>query len=91
VKAQDAKFVLTRSYTDATRLTTTASDAASKAVNEAEERKQAAQTEASTLLVDARATVQEAETALNGAPKGKGSKADLDALQSDQCLANGRL
>jgi type IV secretory pathway VirB10-like protein len=84
LKAQEGKFAVTHSYDEATKLATAATEAGEKAASEAAQRKQAAQTEASTAVVDARAAIQDAETALSGAPKGKGSKADLGALQSDR-------
>jgi hypothetical protein len=91
LKAQESKFALTRSYTEATKLAGIATEAGGKAASEAAQRKQAAQTGASTALVGARAAIQDAETALSGAPKGKGSKADLDALQSDLTAAKATL
>ncbi len=91
LKAQEGKFALTRSYAEATKLATAAAEAGGKAATEAAQRKQAAQTEASTALVDARAAVQDAETALSRAPKGKGSKVDLEALQSDLAAAKSTL
>lgn len=91
LKAQEGKFALTRSYEEATKLAAAATEAGDKAASEAAQRKQAAQTEASTAVGDARATIQDAETALSGAPKGKGSKADLEALQSDLAAAKATL
>jgi hypothetical protein len=91
LKAQEGKFALTRSYDQAAKLAAAATEAGEKAASEAAQRKQAAQTEASTAIVDARATIQDAETALSGAPKGKGSKADLQALQSDLAAAKATL
>jgi hypothetical protein len=91
LKAQEGKFALTRSYTEATKLATAAAEAGEKAATEAAQRKQAAQTEASTLVADARTAIEGAETALTSAPKGKGSQADLDALQSDLTAAKSAL
>ncbi len=91
LKTQANKFALTRSYAEATRLAAAATAAAEKAANDAVQRKQAAQTEASTVVADARAAIQDAETALSDAPKGKGSKADLKALQSDLTAAKSAL
>jgi hypothetical protein len=91
LKAQEGKFALTRSYGDATKLAAAAAEAADKAASEAAQRKQAAQSEASTAVVGARAAIQDAETALSGAPKGKGSKADLEAMQSDLTAAKATL
>lgn len=91
LKAQEGKFALTRSYTEVTTLVTAATEAAEKAASEATQRKQAAQTEASTLIADARTAIEGAETALTSAPKGKGSQADLAALQSDLTAAKSAL
>jgi len=87
LKTQADKFAFTRSYEEATRLAAAATAAGEKAANDAVQRKQAAQTEASTAVVDARAAIQDADTALTGAPKGRGGKADVDALQLDLAAA----
>jgi hypothetical protein len=87
VKAQQGKLALTRSYDEATKLATAAADAGQRASTEAAQRKQALQTEASTAVVGARAAIQDAETALGSAPKGRGGKAGLEALQSDLTAA----
>jgi Carboxypeptidase regulatory-like domain len=81
------RLAFMRSYEEATRLAAAATAAGEKAANDAVQRKQAAQTEASTAVVDARAAIQEAETALRGVPKGKASKADLEACESDLAAA----
>ncbi len=91
LKTQADKFAFTRSYEEATRLAQAATAAGEKAANDAVQRKQAAQTEASTAVVDARAAIQDADTALTGAPKGRGGKADVDALQSDLAAAKSML
>jgi hypothetical protein len=46
-----------------------------------------ARAEASTLVVDAKATIQDAEAELDKAPKGKGASADLDVMKSDLAAA----
>lgn len=91
LKAQEGKFALTRSYDEATKLAAAAIEAAEKAASEAAQRKQAAQTEATTLVADARAAIESAEAAFTSAPKGKGSAADLQALQSDLAAAKSTL
>lgn len=48
---------------------------------------QMARAEASMLVVDAKARIQDAEAELDTAPKGKGAPADLDVLKSDLAAA----
>jgi len=91
LKTQEGKFALMRSYEEAAKLAAAATEAGEKAANEAAQRKQAAQTEASTSVVDARAAIQDAETAVSGVPKGRGTKVDLEALQSDLAAAKSAL
>jgi hypothetical protein len=91
VKAQSGSFALMRSYGEATKLAAAATEAGDKAASEAVTQKQAAQTEASAAVESARTAIKDAETALSTAPKGKGSKADIEALQSDVVAARSGL
>jgi len=91
LKTQADKFAFMRAYEEATSLAAAATAAGEKAANDAVQRKQAAQTEASTAVVDARAAIQEAETALSGVPKGKASKADRETRESDLAAAKSTL
>ena len=91
LKAQEGSFALTRSYGEAKKLATAATEAARKAAQDAVRQKAIAQKEASTAVADARTAIQDAEAALTGAPKGKGSKADLEALKSDLAAATSTL
>jgi trimeric autotransporter adhesin len=87
VKAQAGSFFLTRSYGEATTLAAAAAEAGDKAATEAVAQKAAAQKDAAAALESTRTAIQDAEAALAKAPKGKGSKADLEALQADIAAA----
>jgi hypothetical protein len=89
--AQSGKFALTRSYDEATKLATAVVDAGNKAATDAVAGKQALQAAVSAAVKDAETAIADAEAALNTAPKGKGSKADLDALKADVTAARSAL
>jgi hypothetical protein len=83
IKAQGEKFALTRSYAKAAELATAAKAAADKAAAEAVTGKEQMKAEATTLVAGVRSTVDAAKAALEKAPKGKGTAADLEAMKSD--------
>jgi hypothetical protein len=76
-----------RSYGEAPKLAAAAAEAGEKAATAAVEGKQAAQKDAAAALESTRTAIQDAEKALSSAPKGKGTKADLDALNADIAAA----
>lgn len=83
VDAQAAKFALFRSYEKTKELVAAAKAAADKATADANAMKETVKAEATTLLTDAKAELLAAQELLKKAPKGKGSKADIEALKGD--------
>jgi hypothetical protein len=83
LKAQSEKFALTRSYTKAAELAAAAKAAADKAAAEAVTGKEQMKAEATTLIAGVRGSLDAAKQALAKAPKGKGSAADLEAMNVD--------
>jgi colicin import membrane protein len=83
LKAQSEKFALTRSYTKATELAATAKADAEKAAAEAVTGKEQMKAEATTLIAGVRGSLDAAKQALAKAPKGKGSAADIEAMNAD--------
>ena len=83
LKAQSEKFALTRSYTKATELAAAAKADAEKAAAEAVTGKEQMKAEATTLIAGVRGSLDAAKQALAKAPKGKGSAADLEAMNAD--------
>ncbi len=80
LKAQGEKFALTRSYTKAAELATAAAESAATA---AAAGKEAMKVEATALVAGVRAAVETTKQVLAKAPKGKGSAADLEAMNAD--------
>ena len=83
LKAQSEKFALTRSYARASELAAAAKAAADKAAAEAVAGKEQMKAEATTLIAGVRGSLDAAKQALAKAPKGKGSAADLEAMNAD--------
>ncbi len=83
LKAQGEKFALTRSYTKAAELATAATAAAESAATAAAAGKEAMKVEATALVAGVRAAVETTKQVLAKAPKGKGSAADLEAMNAD--------
>lgn len=83
LKAQDGSFMLMRSYTEATKLATTAKEAAALASKAAAEGKEKAKGEAAQAVTDAQATLQAATGLLEKAPRGKGTAQDIEAMKTD--------
>jgi len=83
LKVQSEGFALTRSYTKATELASAAKAAAEKAAADAKTGREAARTEASTLIAGVRTSLTEVGTMIDKAPKGKGTKADIEAMKAD--------
>jgi hypothetical protein len=83
LKAQTEKFALTRSYTKAAELAAAAKTAADEAAAAAVTGKEQMKAEATTLIAGVRGSLDAAKGILAKAPKGKGSAADLEALNAD--------
>jgi len=83
VDAQAAKFALFRSYEKTKELVAAAKAAAEKTTTEANAMKETVKNEATALLTDAATELTAAQELLAKAPKGKGSKADIEALKGD--------
>ena len=83
LQAQQGKFALTRSYKKATEIATAAKAAGEKAAADAAAGKEQARTDATNLIGQAKTVLGEAQTALDGAPKGKGTQADLEVMKAD--------
>jgi hypothetical protein len=83
VQAQDAKFALSRDYKSASELLKQAKDKAAKAQADATANKAKAKADAETLIATLKQTTDEAKKALATAPRGKDTKAELEAMQND--------
>lgn len=83
LEAQSGKFKLRRSYDTAEQLAGRTKEAAQKALDETNAAKAGARDEASMLIAEAKQTLEEVQVLLASAPRGKGSEADIKALESD--------
>jgi hypothetical protein len=87
VQTQDGKFAMSRDYKKASELLKSAKDAAEKAVSDAQAAKAQCKSDAEALIAALPQTIADAKAALAKAPKGKDTKADLEAMQNDLKLA----
>ncbi len=83
IQAEDGKFALSRDYKAATEMLKAAREKAEKAASDAQVNKAKAKAEAETALASLAPVIEEAKKALATAPRGKDSKADLEAMQND--------
>jgi hypothetical protein len=83
VQTQDGKFALSRDYKAASELLKQAKDQAAKAATDAVANKAKAKADAETLIASLTTTLADAKKALATAPRGKDTKADLEAMQND--------
>jgi len=83
----DGKFALFRSYSKAKALYVTAEGLANTAAQDAAAEKERVKQEVANLLVQAKASLDSANAALAKAPKGKGSKADIELIKNDLAAA----
>jgi hypothetical protein len=83
VQTQDDKFALSRDYKASSDLLKQAKDKAAKAEADALANKAKAKAEAETLIAGLTPLLADAKKALAGAPKGKDTKAELEAMQND--------
>jgi hypothetical protein len=87
VQTQDNKFALSRDYKGASDLLKQAKDAAAKAQTDAQEAKTRAKADAEATIATLTTLLEDAKKALATAPKGKDTKAELEALQADLTAA----
>jgi PBP1b-binding outer membrane lipoprotein LpoB len=87
IQTQDAKFALSRDYKVASEMLKAAKDSAEKAKNDAQANKAQAKADAEALIASLPATLEEAKKVLAKAPRGKDTRADLEAMQNDLKLA----
>lgn len=80
---QDSKFALFRSYGKAKGLYIKADSLAAKAASDAAAEKERVKAQVSDMLAQAKAAIDSANAALAKAPRGKGSKADIELMKSD--------
>ncbi len=80
---QGEKFALTRSYDHALELANQIKTAADQTAGEAASTKEAVRQETAVLIDEVKLALQDVQTMLTRAPRGKGSAMDLAALQTD--------
>ena len=83
LKAQEERWTLTRSYAKSRTLAAEVLATARTARESAVAGKERTKTEVAALMTEANAANAQAKEALAGAPKGKGTQADLAALTTD--------
>jgi hypothetical protein len=83
VQTQDGKSGFSRDYKSASELLKQAKDAAAKAQTDAQANKAKTKADAEALIAGLAAQLTDAKKALATAPKGKDTKAELEALQND--------
>jgi hypothetical protein len=83
VQTQDEKFALSRDYKAASDLLKQAKEKAAKVVTDAQANKAKAKADAEALITSLTPMLADAKKALATAPRGKDTKAELEAMQSD--------
>jgi hypothetical protein len=83
----DGKFALFRSYGKAKELFVRAEGLANEAVTVAQTEKERVKAEVTELITQAQTVLDSANAALKKAPKGKGSKADIELIKNDLAAA----
>jgi colicin import membrane protein len=83
VQEQDSKFALSRDYKAASDLLKQAKDLAAKAESDAQANKAQAKAEAETIIAGLTQLLADAKKSLATAPRGKDTKAELEAMQND--------
>jgi len=83
VQTQDGKFALSRDYKAASDLLKQAKDLAAKAESDAQANKAKAKADAETIIAGLTQLFADAKKALATAPRGKDTKAELEAMQND--------
>ncbi len=85
---QDSKFALFRSYGKSKDMYVAAQALAEKAVTEAQAEKEKVRLAVMDMLTKAQADIDAATKALDKAPRGKGSKADIELIKADLAGVN---
>ena len=83
LKVQEDKFALFRSYKKAEELASQEKAAGEKAAQDAKTRKEQVKQEATQLIADCKTALTEAQDMLKKAPRGKGTQADIKAMEND--------
>jgi len=83
----DGKFALFRSYGKAKELFVRAEGLANEAATAAQTEKERVRAEVTELITQAQTVLDSANAALKKAPKGKGSKADIELIKNDLTAA----
>ena len=83
VEAQNGKFALTRSYSQAKQLLAHATEAASKAKAAGEAKREEVKKTAEVVWQEAQTALDAAKAAVETAPRGKGTDADIAAMKAD--------
>ncbi|MFN8060640.1 MAG: hypothetical protein U0Q12_15910 [Vicinamibacterales bacterium] len=83
LKAQEGKFGLMRSYTEASKLAAAAKQAGEQAAKAAAAGKEQAKAAATSAIAAAQTALQSASDLLDKAPRGKGTAQDIEAMKSD--------
>jgi tetratricopeptide (TPR) repeat protein len=87
VQTQDGKFFVSRDYKQASAMLKSAKDLAEKAESDAQANKAKAKSDAEATLAALPQSIEEARKALAKAPKGKDTRADIEAMQNDLKVA----
>jgi hypothetical protein len=85
---QDSKFALFRSYGKSKDMYVVSQALAEKAVTEAQAEKEKVRLAVMDMLTKAQADIDAAQKALDKAPRGKGSKADIEMIKADLAGVN---
>ena len=91
IAAQEQNSAMSRNFDKAKELLAQAKTQADSAASTAAANKDRVKGEAETAQTEAQAAIDAVKTALSKAPKGKGTKADLEALTADLTAAEGSL
>lgn len=83
VEAQNGKFALMRSYDQAKQLLAQATESANKAKAAGEAKREEVKKAAEALIQEAQTALDAAKAAVETAPRGKGTEADIAAMKAD--------
>ena len=83
IQAQDGKFALLRSYGDSKKMLLSANEILKGAMEEAVQNKESVRIADSTALVRLTALAQTADSMISKAPRGKGTKADIELFKTE--------
>jgi hypothetical protein len=84
---QDGKFALFRSYGKVKEMYVQAQALADKAVTDAQTEKERVKGEVTAMMTEVQTALDDAAKAIDKAPKGKGSKADIEMFKADLATA----